>query len=144
MEKQQTKLWYARTNIPSGNGKYKSPELGRFIMNVSGPDEIDHRNGNPLDCQKENLRIATRLENSWNRPKQSNNTSGFKGVSSVKRRIGQITSQFRADIQVNKKNWHLGQYKDAESAARAYDAAARRFFGTFARLNFPEVGEVGC
>lgn len=41
----------------------------------------DHINQNPLDNRKANLRIVTNSKNLFNRGKNTNNTSGFKGVS---------------------------------------------------------------
>jgi hypothetical protein len=46
------------------------PELG-----------IDHIDGNGLNNRITNLRLATQSENVSNRAKQTNNTSGFKGIS---------------------------------------------------------------
>ena len=46
--------------------------------------KIDHINRDVLDNRKSNLRCVTHSENIFNRPKQSNNKSGYKGVSSRK------------------------------------------------------------
>src|SRR5262249_41749362 len=54
--------------------------------------------------------------------------SGFKGVS----RHG---SRWRARIQVNGKKISLGTFASPEAAAQAYDEAAKRYYGEFAKTN---------
>lgn len=89
--------------------------------------EVDHRNGDRVDNRRANLRAATHLQNCQNaRPKGQ---SRFKGVSRYRER-------WHARIKVPGRRIDLGSFHDEESAARAYDVAAREHFGEFARLNF--------
>jgi hypothetical protein len=94
------------------------------------PFRLDHRNQNGLDNRKRNLRRATRSENAANKAKPKNNTSGYKGVS-----WHALSNKWRAYIKVNQKWKHLGLFSSAKAAAKAYDLAARRWFGKFAYTN---------
>jgi hypothetical protein len=107
--------------------------LHRAIMQASRGQEVDHVNGDTLDCRRANLRLATRTQNMQNRGRQRNGASGFKGVSKWKANPGWI-----AQITILGKRVYLGSFGTPEEAARAYDAAAREAFGVFARLNFRE------
>lgn len=94
---------------------------------LQGRAQVDHKNGNTLDCRRENLRIATSAQNAANRRKRAGTSSRFKGVSSRGPRwLAKINTRY------------LGTFDSQEDAARAYDRAARVEFGEFARLNFPE------
>ena len=95
--------------------------------------EIDHINGDKLDNRRSNLRFCTRSQNSMNHVLQSNNTSGYKGVW-----LRATTHHWQAEIMINQKHIRLGAFLSAEDAARAYDRAARKYFGEFAKLNFPD------
>jgi HNH endonuclease len=127
----------AVTNVGTGGGKQRKLRMHRLVMGEPA-GQVDHRNGNMLDCRKENLRLATPVENRRNRGKQRNNTSGFMGVSRGK------GVKWRAHIDVNGKHKALGVFPSAIDAALARDAAARGYFGAFARLNFPKPGEVSA
>lgn len=106
--------------------------LHRIIMGVTNSNlQVDHINGNTLDNRKENLRICSHRQNVLNREKHKNNTSGYKGVS-----INKNTSfPWKASIGVNKKRIYLGQFSTAEEAAKAYNEAALKYFGEYARIN---------
>src|SRR5438045_2649901 len=74
---------YRKGNI---NGKYQSILLHRFILNLNPEDpHVDHRDRNGLNCQKYNLRNATKAQNAWNCRITAVKTSKFRGVTYCKR-----------------------------------------------------------
>lgn len=115
------------------NGQSKILLMHRVIMDAPSGMEVDHKNMNPLDNRKSNLRICSSSQNKHNKVPQVDNTTGYKGVS---KRVD--TGKYRAYIFVNGKQLTLGNYISAEQAARAYDAAAKKYFGEFAHPNFPD------
>ncbi|MGD0572653.1 MAG: AP2/ERF family transcription factor [Sedimentisphaerales bacterium] len=96
---------------------------------------VDHFNRNGLDNRRANLRLATRAQNSCNTKKQKGCSSKFKGVCFHKNRKG--PNPWDAYIDVNNRRINLGCFPTEISAARAYDSAAKKYHGEFARLNFP-------
>ena len=87
-----------------------------FLMhNGSLPELLDHIDRDKTNNRIENLRVADKELNSWNRDKQSNNTSGFRGVSWNKG-----ASKWHAYIKVRGKRIHLGLFDTAEEASEAY------------------------
>lgn len=115
------------------NGSWNS--MHRFLMHpvVSG-FEVDHKNSDKLDNRRENLRICTRSQNNANRIKSDGCYSRFKGVTFLKREKHHL-APWSAQIKVNRKKYHLGNYPVEELAAEAYNIAALEHFGEFARLN---------
>jgi hypothetical protein len=109
----------------------KTIQIHRLITNAPKGMVVDHINGDGLDNRRENLRLCTVAENNKNRRRNSNNTSGYKGVR-------RDTYKYKAAIKSENKLIHLGMFSSPEDAARAYDKAAKEIFGKFAKLNFPE------
>lgn len=109
---------------------YKQHSAQKIIMWCPEGYELDHINGNTLDNRKENLRICTRTQNSFNKPKPSSNTSGYKGVSWSK-----FYKKWHAQISAHGKPTDLGFFKDKKDAARAYNKAAKKLHGDYAYQN---------
>jgi len=119
-----------------GRKNHKTIYLHQFIM---GMKNVDHRDGDGLNCQRSNLRPATSTQS--NRNKCRHGAAPFKGVG-LEHRTPPLKKPYRAAIVVNKRRIRLGYFEKAELAASAYDNAARTYFGEFARLNFPKEGEI--
>jgi AP2 domain/HNH endonuclease len=100
-------------------------------MILEGYPFVDHVNGNGLDNRKANLRQATAQEQAWNRKKQGNCSSKYKGVCWSKH-----ARKWVVHIKIDYQQVYLGYFKDEVEAALAYDEAARKNFGEFARTNF--------
>ena len=105
--------------------------MHRLIMGNPEGMHIDHRDGNTLNNRRENLRVCTRSQNKANSKIYRNNTSGFKGVSFVKK---QLARPWIACIYHNRKRLYLGHFATPAEAHEAYKAAALRIFGEFARF----------
>lgn len=114
----------------NGRQQTKVMLLHRLIMNAPKDTEIDHKDGNPLNNQKSNLRISTHHQNMMNRKKQKNNKSGYIGVRWIESR-----KKWKAAIVLNKKENHIGYFVDLQEAVRARDAKAIELHGEFAKLN---------
>ncbi|MFA5452894.1 MAG: HNH endonuclease [Candidatus Methanomethylophilaceae archaeon] len=106
-------------------------KLGRPLLRI---EQIDHVNHDGLRNTLDNLRIVTSQQNKMNQRRQNRYTySQFKGVTYCKNR-----SKWKAQIQKDGKNMHLGCFVSEKDAAHAYDTAAKLYFGEYACLNFTE------
>lgn len=122
--------YYAMTTVRMHDGGQRVMFLHNFILPPPPNLEVDHIDGDGLNNRRDNLRLATHSQNRQNSKLQSNNTSGYKGVDWYKR-----DGKWRAKIMVGGRRKTLGVFNTKEEAAAAYDAAAIKHFGEFARLN---------
>lgn len=131
----QHNRWYVHS---WGNDARRPILLHRFVIDAPDGVLVDHRNGDGLDCRRANLRQCDHFGNMQNARLSRANTTGFKGVT-----FHAKSQRWRAQIVEHRRYHFLGSFASAEGAALAYDAAARLYFGEFARLNFPRDGERG-
>ena len=106
---------------------YKSISMHRLIMNPKSWEFIDHINHDGIDNRLSNLRICTKAENCRNQIKTVGE-SMYKGVCPSR-------NKWQASIRGNGKQIYLGVFSTQEEAASAYNKAAPKYHGEFAKLN---------
>ena len=111
----------------SGKVGKQQVRLHRYVSDITDDKLIiDHINHDPTENRKCNLRIANKSQNGANRPKNKNNTSGYKGVTTLK------NGRYMARIVVNYKGVYLGCFETPQEAHKAYKEAEMKYFGEYA------------
>lgn len=131
-----TKAIYAATGDEPTKSLHRlvlEKALGYPLTEGEFPDHID---GNGLNCTRGNLRKVNKSQNGMNRGAQSNNKTGYKGVSWHKHR-----KKYRARIFVEGKEISLGYFIEIEDAIKARDDAERLYFKEYGRPNKPILSE---
>lgn len=119
--------WYAYRRA-----RGRSIHLHRFILDAPANLHVDHKNHDGLDCRKNNMRLATPLQSTWNRRQRSDSRMQFKGVVRMK-------GKYTPKVYVGEHQVYFGTYNNQEDAARVYDAVVTRLRGEFAHTNFPDI-----
>ena len=103
-----------------------------ILTNKEIPEDlyIDHIDGNRLNNHIENLRLASALENQYNKFRQSNGSSNYKGVWFDSKR-----NCWKSSIRLKDKRYYIGQFNTEIEAALAYDKVALEIQGNFAKPN---------
>lgn len=110
--------------------------LHRFILGVmDDKTEVDHFDGDGLNCRKSNLRRTDKHGNTSNRLVGVGKASGYKGVHATSKgswivRYVRYGQEFSGGTFINK-----------DEAAREYDKIIRQYGDHMATYNFPKVGE---
>ncbi len=125
-----TDLLYAAFNVQL-NGRWMCVFLHRLLLEAPPAMEVDHIDDNGLNNQRSNLRLCTPGQNQAKKRLNGSATSAFRGVYYDRRH-----SSWRATISFKGRQKYLGYFTNEIEAAHAYDAAAIRLYGEFARPNF--------
>lgn len=129
--------------VTSGRaGRKASISLHRFLMGCEPGDGkvVDHLSGDPLDNRRANLRVTDARGNATNvTSSKQQKIGGYKGVSWNPAAKKWQASICAGPVRPNgkRKQVYLGIFADPVAAASAYDIAAIRHFGAFAKLNRP-------
>ena len=104
----------------------KTVYLSRVIMNPVDGMVVDHINGNGLDNRKINLRICTQAQNTRNRTVSAGRK--YKGITQ------RTNKSYRVRITVDGRCINVGDYLTEEKAIVAYNKAAIKYHGEYAKL----------
>ena len=99
--------------------KGRALKLHQLILGKIKGLDIDHRDTNPLNNRKENLRHCTHQQNCFNK-------KNVKGITWVKER-----KKWLAQICVNYKNINLGYFKKEQDAILARKKGEKKYFKEF-------------
>lgn len=115
----------------SGRGRlYQAHRIAWLLMTGQWPSQlIDHRDGDRGNNRASNLRNCEQSQNSCNRHIVSGRCR-HKGVYFVA-----VRGKYAAQIKVKGVSFWLGLHDTESAAAAAYDTAAVRVHGDFARTN---------
>lgn len=111
--------------------RYRRSRLAWLYMTGEFPPEgtfIDHIDGDRTNDAWSNLRVATPLQNQYNRGPSRNNTSGHPGAVLDKR-----NGRWKSSIVFNNRTIWLGYHDTPEAAGAAYIEASRSLRGEFHR-----------
>ena len=108
----------------------KNIYLHRCLLNYPKNFHIDHVDNNGLNNTRVNLRLVTHSQNQQNAKLSVKSTSKYKGVYYHKK-----NKRYAARIGFNHRQIHLGNFLTAIEAAKTYNKAAVKYFGSYARLN---------
>lgn len=110
---------YAKRSLHHAGGRQQTVWLHRAILGLTPGDgvEVDHIDGNGLNCRRENLRVATHAQNVQNVPSHAGSSSRYRGVSWNSRR-----GKWKAQAQLNGVVHTLGRFDDEQEAAAVVQA----------------------
>jgi hypothetical protein len=123
------------------DGKKPSELLHRAIMSrsrvkIASGLVVDHRNGNPLDNRRENLRVCTKQQNFQNQDKRIPKTNlprcAVPGVA-----WHRVFKGWRASISIGGQKVILGLFHSMDEAIEARRKAEREHYGDFAFSSRP-------
>lgn len=123
---------YMACDVPGKSRQYMHRVVLARMLGKAVPKHkrVDHINGDRLDNRRENLRLVTPKQNTWNRHTAPRGEVSYWGVAKVA-----ASGHYRAYVTERGKQKSLGVFVTAEEAAHAYNLEIKRVRGDFAKLN---------
>jgi hypothetical protein len=121
---------YVISHTQEKGQKRTTKSLHSLILKTKKGMVTDHIDRNGLNNVDSNLRMCTINQNLYNQIIRKDNTSGYKGVTFVKR-----IKKWKAQIRHNNKRQYLGLFNSAKQAAICYNKKAIELHGEFACVN---------
>lgn len=109
---------------------YPCNQDGKTLSAVIMGGYADHKNRDPLDCRRGNLRLCTHAENCRNRGAMSTSGTGVRGVTYRKSR-----GTYNAYVFVDGTRYDGGSHKNIEDATQARHRLAIKHHGEFANVS---------
>lgn len=118
----------SKTGYAVANIRGKVTKMHRYILgeDVCAGMIVDHKNRNPLDNRRENLRVCSAAENMRNTPVRRTNKSGHLGIRVTK------DGKFNVRIVADGVEHHVGNYDTLELAISARNEAEDEYHGEYA------------
>lgn len=111
--------------------RYLAHRLTWFYIHKKWPRrDLDHKNLKRDDNRITNLRETTDSQNHANMRPSKANTSGVKGVC-----WNRFRNYWQSYIKVNGKSFFVGRFDTLEEGRIAYEKAAKKYHGEFARVS---------
>lgn len=98
--------------------------MHRAIANAPDGMEVDHINRNTFDNRRNNLRVATHQQNSFNHPGYGN-----RGVTKITNRP--LKKPYCVRLMISGKSLYLGYYRTMKEARQVWKEAAAKHYGQF-------------
>lgn len=106
--------------------------MHRQLLGAPSGILVDHADGNGINNCRYNIRVCSDSQNLQNRRRLRTSSAPYKGIYYE-------GPSWVARITLESRTTTLGRFRSAVEAAIAYNSAAKRVFGAFARLN--DIGE---
>ena len=133
-QKVRKKYYACRKDCNRALGK-QMVYMHREILKITENKIVDHRDGNGLKNQRNNLREATESQNRVNKIKTAKATSKYLGVYiENKKRKNSMRLFYIAQIAKDGERFTTRHNSEIE-AARSYNEMALKYHGEFANLN---------
>ena len=118
----------SKTGYAVANIRGKVTKMHRYILGIQEKPDIyvDHRNRNPLDNRRKNLRFCSQTENLRNVGVNRTNKLGILGIRKTP------AGKYNVRIVKDRVEHHIGNFDTLEAAMEARKRAEDKYHGEFA------------